>query len=60
MSAFVHLVLSISDTFDSEATKRLGQDSDQQLLTLEYFQILFDKRLTPKIKSEKADAPKKQ
>ncbi|KAL1489203.1 hypothetical protein ABEB36_014136 [Hypothenemus hampei] len=52
----------MSDSSDSEGTKELSQDKNEQFLfvtLLEDYQILFDKRMTPKIKHEKEDALKK-
>lgn len=52
----------MSDSSDSEARKELGHDKNEQLLfvnLLEDYPILFDKRMTPKIKNEKEDALKK-
>ncbi|XP_050297696.1 uncharacterized protein LOC126737048 [Anthonomus grandis grandis] len=52
----------MSDSPDSDATKELGQDKNKQVLfvtLLESYQILFDKKMTPKIKNEKEDALKK-
>lgn len=52
----------MSDLSDSEATNEIDHDKDEQLLfvtLLEDYQILFDKRMTPKVKKEKEDALKK-
>ena len=52
----------MSDSSEAEETQELGEDKNEQMLfvtLLEDYQILFDKRMTPKIKNEKEDALKK-
>ena len=52
----------MNDSSEAEETQEQGQDKNKQMLfvtLLEHYQILFDKRMIPKIKNEKEDALKK-